>query len=132
MDCQPVSCHAISDKLNLIIFRTPGAQGNDTAMSEQADVNCPDEFSAWSMTCAENSSIASKFEIHSFTQQPAACLSRFFIAGAFSRMDPIFQQNIWQPIFYNPTFDTLIWLLGFENYLKLLLMNRNLLRFRPL
>ena len=100
-------------------------------MSEQADANCPYEFSAWSMTCAENS-IASKFEIHSSTQQPAASLSRFSIAGAFSRMNPIFQQNIWQPISYNPTFDTLIWLLGFENYLKLLLMNRNLLRFRPL
>ena len=33
-------------------FSTPGAHGNDIAMSEQADAACPDEFSAWTMTCA--------------------------------------------------------------------------------
>ena len=33
-------------------FRTPGTHGNDITMSEQADAACPDEFSAWTMTCA--------------------------------------------------------------------------------
>ena len=33
-------------------FRTPGAHGNDITMSEKADAACPDQFSAWTMTCA--------------------------------------------------------------------------------
>ena len=83
MDCQPVSKHANSDKLNLKKFRTPGAQGNDTAMSEQADVNCPYEFSAWSMTCTENSSIASKFEIHSSNTATSCFSFEIFLRWSF-------------------------------------------------
>ena len=53
---------AISYGLIQINFRTPGAHGNDIAMSEQADAACPDEFSTWTMTCADDSSIPSKFD----------------------------------------------------------------------
>ena len=53
---QQVSCPATTNHPNLINFSTPGAHGNDIAMSEQADAACPDEFSAWTMTCAGTSS----------------------------------------------------------------------------
>ena len=59
---QPVSSSALSDYLNLIEFRTPGAHGNDITTSEQADAACPDEFTAWTMTCVDDSSIPSKFK----------------------------------------------------------------------
>ena len=37
---------------NSFDFRTPGAHGNDITMSEKADAACPDEFTAWTMSCA--------------------------------------------------------------------------------
>ena len=42
-------------------FRTPGAHGNDITMSEKADAACPDEFSAWTMTCAGKHSLSLEF-----------------------------------------------------------------------
>ena len=52
LGCQPVSCHGINHYIDSFNFRTPGIHGNDITMSEQADAACPDEFSAWTMTCA--------------------------------------------------------------------------------
>ena len=54
---------AISYELIQINFRTPGAHGNDITMSEQADAACPYEFSAWTMTCADDSSSKFKFNL---------------------------------------------------------------------
>ena len=53
----------ISDFVIFKNFRTPGAHGNDISMSEQADAACPNEFSTWTMTCADDSS--SKFKFNS-------------------------------------------------------------------
>ena len=52
LGCQQVSSHALNCCLYSIDFRTPGAHGNDITMSEKADAACPDEFSAWTMSCA--------------------------------------------------------------------------------
>ena len=53
---QQVSYHAMKEILYIMLshdyFRTPGAHGNDITMSEKADAACPDQFSAWTMTCA--------------------------------------------------------------------------------
>ena len=54
--------------INSINLRTPGAHGNDITTSEQADAACPDEFSTWTMTCAEDSSVPSKFKYNLFSE----------------------------------------------------------------
>ena len=52
LGCQQVSCYAINGSLDSVNLRTPGAHGGDITVSEKADAACPDEFSAWTMTCA--------------------------------------------------------------------------------